>query len=237
MHGSYRTGRLWAAVGISFGALVVGSLVALAGMLEFDEECMQGLTKGPGQLLRTRYEAFPPATVCEFERGDVSSVGGHGPLNVLMWAGMLVLVTCLLVALVAECLEPPLGGPFVEPMTRAEKAGRTRAVFFVLGSVFVLVYGLVGWQLLAGPSSACSRGGDWGSNPPTTLDPTFLPPQATCRYTSGMTSRLNPEWAASLATELAVPALLAGTGHALARRRLNEERRTAPDRSREPQAS
>ncbi|WP_075660790.1 hypothetical protein [Streptomyces acidiscabies] len=237
MYGSYRTDRLWATAGISFAVLLVGSLVAAVGMLEFDEECMHGLVEGPGQLLRTRDQAFPPATVCEFEGGEVSSIGGHGPFDVLMWAGMVLLVTCLLVALVAECLEPPLGGRFVEPMTRAEKLGRTRVVFFVFGSVFVLVYTLVGWQLLAGPSSACSRGGDWGTNPPRTLDYNFLPPQATCQYTSGSTSRLNPEWAASLATELAVPALLAGTGYTLARRRSAEERRTAPDRSRESQAS
>ncbi|MFM9443029.1 hypothetical protein [Streptomyces acidiscabies] len=217
--------------------IAVGSMVALFAMMEFDERCMQGLTTGPGRLLRTRDQAFPPATVCEFEGGDVSSAGGHGVLNVLLWAAMAVLVACLLVALVAECLEPPLGGPFVEPMARAGRLRRTGAAFSVLGSLFLGVYALFGWRLLTGPASACSRGADWGSNRPRTLEYTFFPPQFTCRYTSGLTRRMNPEWVASFTIELAVPALLSGIGFALAWRRLREERRTAPDRSREPQAS
>ncbi|MET8983527.1 hypothetical protein ABZX85_49010 [Streptomyces sp. NPDC004539] len=227
MYGSYRTDRLWAAVGISLGVLLVGTLVALGGMLEFGERCSQGLTEGPGRLLRTRNQAFPPATVCEFESGDVSSIGGRGPLNLVLWAGLAVLVACLLVALVADCLEPPLGGPFVLPVTRAAKLRHTRTVLLVLGSVFLMFYALNAWRLLAGPSAACARGADWGSNPPTTEGYSLFPPQATCRYTSGATSRINPEWAVSLTVELAVPALLAGIAHMLARRR-----HAAPGRSR-----
>ncbi|MEX3104898.1 MULTISPECIES: hypothetical protein [unclassified Streptomyces] len=237
MYGSYRTNGLWAGVGLSLTALLVGCMVASVDMMEFDERCMHGLTTGPGKLLRTRDQAFPPATVCEFEHGDVSSIGGHGLLNVLLWAGLAVLVTCLLVALVAECLEPPLGGRFVEPMTRTAKLRRTGTAFFVLGSVFAGAYALFGWRLLAGPASACSRGADWGSNQPRTLEYTLFPPQFTCQYTSGLTRRMNPEWAASFTLELAALALLSGIGFALALRRLWRERRTAPGRSREPQAS
>ena len=79
-HSGYRTGGLWAAAGISFAALIAGSAVALFAMLEFDERCMQGITEGPGRLLRTRDQAFPPATVCEYTGGDIVSFGGHGVL-------------------------------------------------------------------------------------------------------------------------------------------------------------
>lgn len=75
-HGGYRTGGLWAAAGISFGAVVVGSAIAVFGMMEFDERCQHGLTQGPGRLLRVRDQAFPPATICEFQYGEVSSIGG-----------------------------------------------------------------------------------------------------------------------------------------------------------------
>ncbi|QNP68561.1 hypothetical protein IAG44_03125 [Streptomyces roseirectus] len=237
MHGSYRTNGLWAAVGFSFAALSLGVMVAVFAMLEYDERCMHGLVEGPGKLLATRDQAFPPATVCEFEGGEVSTIGGHGPFNWLMWAGMAVLVGCLLVALVAECLQPPLGSRLAVPMTRGAKLRRTGAAFTVLGSLFAGWYALTGWQLLAGPSSACGRGADWGSQQPRTLDPSLFPPQATCQYTSGLTRRLNPEWMASLAVELAVPALLAGVGFGLALWRWSTERRAAPERVREPQAS
>ncbi|MBV7697545.1 hypothetical protein KWI83_18380 [Streptomyces sp. TRM70350] len=226
-HGGYRTGGLWAGAGISFGAVVVGSGVALVGMLEFDERCMQGLTQGPGRLVRVRNQAFPPATICEFQHGEVSSIGGQGVLGVLLWGSLLVMVVCLLVALIAECFDPRLGGELVVPMSRAEKLSRTGTAFFVTGSVFVMVYALAGWQLFAGPSSVCSAGADWGTNAPRTLEYSFFPPQATCQYTSGMTRRMNPDWMASLAMELAVPALIAGVGFALALRRWAVERRAA----------
>ncbi|MER6051901.1 hypothetical protein ABT168_31460 [Streptomyces sp. NPDC001793] len=228
VHGGYRTSGLWATVGISLGIVVVGSGLALFGMMEFDERCMQGLTQGPGRFLRVRDQAFPPATICEFQRGEVSSVGGHGVLGVVLWAGLLVLAACLLVALIAECLDPRLGSGLVVPMSRRDKLRRTGTAFFVFGSVFVMVYGLAGWRLLAGPSSACAAGADWQSNAPTTVTYGFFPPQATCRYTSGMTGQLNPDWVASSATASAVPALLAGAGFVLAWRRRRTERRSAP---------
>ncbi|MDX3454493.1 hypothetical protein PV396_21520 [Streptomyces sp. ME02-8801-2C] len=215
-YGSYRTGGLWAAAGISFGAVIVGSAVALFGMLEFDERCQQGLVTGPGALRHVRNQPFPPATVCEFERGDVTSVGGGLVLGGLLWLSMLVLVICLFAALIAEWFEPRLGGPWVTPISRTAKLRRTGTAFFVTGSAFLMFYALAGWKLLAGPASACSTGADWGTNPPRTLQYSFLPPQATCQYTSGMTRRMNPDWVASLATELAVPALVAGVGFALA---------------------
>lgn len=84
------------------------------------------------------------------------------------------------------------------------------------GSVFLIFYALAGRHLLAGPSSACAAGADWGTNPPRTLTYSFLPPQATCQYTSGLTRRMNPDWVASLATELAVPAVVAGAGFGVA---------------------
>ncbi|MGP4005830.1 hypothetical protein [Streptomyces sp. 4N124] len=226
-HFGYRTGGLWAAVGISFCAVVVGSLIALFGMLEFDERCMQGLTQGPGPFRRVRGQAFPPATICEFQNGEVSSIGGGGVLSVLLWGCMLTLVTCLLVALIAECLDPRPGSDLVVPMSRIEKLRRTGAAFFVIGSVFLMVYAFAGWRLVAGPSSACAAGADWGTNAPKTLEYSFFPPQATCQYTSGLTRQMNPDWVASLATELAVPALIAGVGFALAWRRWAVDR--APD--------
>ncbi len=112
-YGGYRTGGLWVATGISFGAVAVGSGLALLGMFEFDERCMQGMTQGPGRLLRVRDQAFPPATICEFQHGDVSSIGGRGVLSVLLWGSLLVMVTCLLVALIAECFDPRLGSDLV----------------------------------------------------------------------------------------------------------------------------
>ncbi|MFE5813136.1 hypothetical protein ACFQ6S_06985 [Streptomyces sp. NPDC056479] len=224
-YGGYRTGGLWAAAGISFGAVVVGSGLALFGMLEFDEQCSHGLVEGPGRLLRVRDQAFPPATICEFERGEVSSVGGSGVLSVLLWGSLLVLVVCLFAALVAECFEPRLGSNQVVPMSRVAKLRRTAAAFFVTGSGFLLFYALAGWQLFTGPSSVCSAGADWGFHPPKTLEYSFFPPQATCQYASGETWQMNPDWVASLAVELAVPALIAGVGFVLACRRWGVERR------------
>ncbi|MGW1116591.1 hypothetical protein ACWD5B_05700 [Streptomyces tanashiensis] len=226
-HGGYRTGGLWAAAGIAFGVVVIGSGAALLSMLEYDERCAQGLVQGPGGLLRTRYQAFPPATVCVFERGEVSSLDDWGVLGPLLRLALAVLVVCLFAVLVAEWFEPRPGGPWVRPMSRAEKLSRTGTAFFVTGSAFLTLYALAGWKLLAGPSSACSRGGDWGSHAPRTLEYSFLPPQATCQFTSGLTSRLNPDWAAALTAQAAVPALVAGIGFALAWRRRREERRGA----------
>ncbi|MFI9769694.1 hypothetical protein ACIHJG_22885 [Streptomyces sp. NPDC052415] len=194
-------------------------------MIEFDERCMQGLTTGPGELLRTRDQAFPPATICEFQHGDVASIGGRGVLGVLLWCCLLVMVVCLFVALIAECCEPPLGSDLVVPRTRTEKLRRTGTALFVTGSVFLMCYALAGWQLFAGPSSVCSAGGEWGEHAPRTLEYSFFPPQATCQYTSGMTRRMNPDWLASLTVQLSLPALLAGIGFALAWRRWAVERR------------
>ncbi|MGW0598901.1 hypothetical protein ACWD11_17365 [Streptomyces sp. NPDC002776] len=197
-------------------------------MIEFDERCMQGLTTGPGELLRTREQAFPPATVCEFQHGDVVSIGGRGVLGVLLWGSLLVMVVCLFVALIAECCEPPLGSDLVEPRSRTEKLRRTGTALFVTGSVFLMFYALAGWRLFTGPSSVCSAGGDWGEHAPRTLEYSFFPPQATCQYTSGMTRRMNPDWLASLTVQLSLPALLAGIGFALAWRRCRSGSRPEP---------
>ncbi|MFI1353332.1 hypothetical protein ACH4TV_07080 [Streptomyces sp. NPDC020898] len=226
-YGGYRTGGLWATVGLSFGAVMVGSALAAFGMTEFDEQCMHGLVTGPGELRNVRDQPFPPATVCEFENGDVTSIGGGWVLGTFLWLSMIALVVCLFAALIAEWFEPPLGSGLVVPRTRAAKLRRTGAAFFVTGSAFLMIYALAGWKLLAGPSSACSAGADWGTQPPRTLEYSFLPPQATCQYTSGLTRQMNPGWLASLATELAVPALMAGVGFALAWRRWSSERREA----------
>lgn len=226
-HCGYRTGGLWRAAGLSFGLLVVGSGLALFAMVEFDERCMQGLTKGPGRFLRTRDQAFPPATVCEFDQGEVASFGGRAVPGTLLWAALAVMTGCLLVALLAECLDPRPGSRLVVPMSRGQKVARTGTAFFVTGSVFLLCYAPAAWRLFTGPSSACSAGAGWSSHPPRTLEYSFLPPQASCRYGSGLVRPMNPEWMASLATELAVPAALAGVGFVLAWRRWRAERRAA----------
>ncbi|WP_187327153.1 MULTISPECIES: hypothetical protein [unclassified Streptomyces] len=223
-HSGYRTGGLWAAMGISFAALIAGSAVALFAMLEFDERCTQGITEGPGRLLRTRSQAFPPATVCEYTGGGVVSFGGHGVLALLLWSTLLIMVACLFLALLAECFDPLPGSPLVMPMTRTEKLRRTGTALTVTGSLFLLLYALAGWKLLVGPSGACSAGADWGSYPPRTLEYSFFPPQATCQYGSGMTERMNPDWVASLTAQSAAPALLAAVGFALAWRRWSVER-------------
>ncbi|MFF2732500.1 hypothetical protein ACFVS9_31900 [Streptomyces sp. NPDC058008] len=224
VHSGYRTGALWAAAGISFAGLVIGSAIAAVGMLEFDEQCTHGLIQGPGRLLRVRDQAFPPATVCEFQGGDIASVGGREVLGTLLRGGLLVMVLCVFVALLAECFDPRPGGRLVMPMSRAEKLRRTGTALTVTCSVFLLLYAPAGWKLLAGPSSACSAGADWGDNPPRTLEYSFFPPQATCRYTSGMTERMNPGFLASLAAQSAAPVLPAGVGFALALRRWSRER-------------
>ncbi|MEU1483270.1 hypothetical protein [Streptomyces sp. NPDC005752] len=225
VHSGYRTGGLWTAAGISFTVLTAASAVAVFGMLEFDERCMHGLVEGPGRLRDVRYQAFPPSTVCEFQGGDVMSVGGRDVLGSLLWVSLSVVVVCMFVALLAECLDPRPGGRLVTPMSRAGKLRRTATAFSVTGSAFLLLYALAGWKLLAGPSSACAAGADWGFHAPRTLEYSFLPPQATCQYTSGMTERMNPDWLASLTAQSAAPALLAGIAFALAFRRWSVERR------------
>ncbi|MFK0230736.1 hypothetical protein ACIQUL_33750 [Streptomyces sp. NPDC090303] len=226
-HGGYRTGGLWVGAGVALAVVLLGSAAALLGMLEYDERCTQGLVRGPGELRRTRHQAFPPATVCVFERGEVSSLDGWPVLAALLWAALTVLVLCLLTALVAEWFVPRPGPRWVAPMSRAEKLSRTGTTLFVTGSVFLTLYAAAGWKLLAGPSSACVRGGDWRYHPPRTLEYSLFPPQATCQFASGATSRLNPDGLVSLTDWAAVPALLAGIGFALAWRRRREERRTA----------
>ncbi|MBD0737177.1 hypothetical protein [Streptomyces sp. CBMA29] len=226
--GGYRTGPLWLGAGVAFAVLGLGLVVALFGMLEFDERCMQGMTKGPGPLVNTRNQAFPPATVCEFRDGDVTSVGGGALLTGLLWAALLFMTACVFLALLAECFEPPLRGAFagelVVPMSRTEKVRRTGAAFFVTGSFFLMIYALAGWKLLAGPASACARGADWGAYAPRTVTYSFFPPRATCQYASGMTHRMNPDWFAWLTAGMIAPALLAGLGFVLAYRRRRAER-------------
>lgn len=224
-HGGYRTEGLWVTAGVSISVLAVGTAVALFGMMEYDEDCMHGLIQGPGRLHAVRDQAFPPATVCEFQGGDVVSVGGHGVLAALLWCSLLVLAVSLFLALLAECFDPRPGGRLVTPMSRTEKLRRTGTALTVAGSAFLVLYALAGWKLLAGPSGACSAGADWGSRPPRTLEYSFFPPQATCQFTSGITDRLNPGWLASLTAQSAAPALLAGIGFALAWWRWARERR------------
>lgn len=218
---------MWAVAGVSTGVVLIGSVLALFGMLEFDERCSQGLVTGPGRLLDVRDRVFPPATICEFEGGDVSA-GGTGVLGAVLWLSMLCLVLCVLTALIAECFEARLDRELVVPMSRAGKLRRTGTALFVTGSVFLMFYALVGWRLFTGPSSVCSSGAEWASNPPRTLDHSFIPPQATCQYTSGMTRQMHPDWVGGLVLASAVPALIAGVGFALAWRRWWRERRDPP---------
>ncbi|MFC9705965.1 hypothetical protein ACFTWD_35320 [Streptomyces sp. NPDC056943] len=220
-HGGYRTDPLWAVFRVALVATGLGSAAALVGTLNADDECGRGWIDGPGAPTGTRFEAFPPSVVCEFERGEVSTTGDV--LGGFLWVAMTVLVVCLFTALLAEWCEPRLGGPLVVPMSRTEKRGRTGAAFFVTGSAFLILYALTGWQLFLGPSSVCSGGDVRG---PATTSYGFFPPQATCLTGSGSVSRLNPDWVTSLTTLSALPALVAGIGYALAVRRLRAERRT-----------
>ncbi|MFI0815326.1 hypothetical protein ACH4TX_03575 [Streptomyces sp. NPDC021098] len=223
-HGAFRTGRLWAGAGV-LSLVLFGSLtLAGVGSLEFDERCGHGMVTGPGRLLDVRRQAFPPAVICEYEGGEVSA-GGTGVLGAVVWCALVGLVLCVVLALLAECVELPAGTGL--QISRTERLRRTGTAFFVTGSFFALVYGLAAWPLLTGPSSACSAGGEWGSYPPKTLDYTLFPPQATCMFHSGTTSRLNAGWVASLTVMLAVPALISAAGLALAWRRGRREAHAA----------
>ncbi|MFI2778320.1 hypothetical protein [Streptomyces sp. ALB3] len=225
-HG-YRTDGLWATAGIAFGALTVFLFLAVVAMSDFGERCAHGLIQGPGRLREVRHQAFPPATVCEFQGGEVVSVGGRDVLGTLLWTGLLVMVVCLFVALLAECLDPEPGGRLVTPMSRTRKLRRTGTAFAITGFAFLLLYALAGWRLVQGPSSACSAGRDRDVLAPRTLEYSLFPPQATCQYASGHTKRVNPPWLVSLTAQSAAPTLLAGVGFALAWRRRGAERRDA----------
>ncbi|WP_175412385.1 hypothetical protein [Streptomyces sp. TRM64462] len=225
-YGAFRTGRLWAAAGVSFVVLLLGSGWALLGSLEFDELCAQGKFTDQGRLLDIRRPSFPPAVICEYERGELSA-GGTGLLGALLWLSLLTLVLCVLLALLAECVELPAGSPRSARVTRRESLRRTAVAFCVTASVFTGVYVLMAWPLLSGPSTACAAGAEWGFHPPETRDPSFFPPQATCVFRSGETSRLNAEWATTVTAALALPAAIAGTALTLAWRRHHTERRTA----------
>ncbi|GEB59238.1 hypothetical protein GCM10017674_19080 [Streptomyces gardneri] len=74
-HGGYRTDRLWAVFRGALVATGIGSALALFGTLNADDECGRGWTEGPGTPTGSRFEAFPPSVVCEFERGEVSTTG------------------------------------------------------------------------------------------------------------------------------------------------------------------
>ncbi|MFI0774529.1 hypothetical protein [Streptomyces sp. NPDC021212] len=223
-HGAFRTGRLWAAAGVLSLFLFLSSVLAWVDTTEFDEQCSHGMVEGPGRLGDIRHQAFPPAIICEFEGGDVSS-GGTGVLGAVIWCALAGLALCVVLALLAECVELPAGTGL--QISRKERLRRTGTAFFVTGSFFALVYGLAAWPLLSGPSSACSAGGGWGFHPPETLDYTLFPPQATCMFSSGMTSRLNAGWVETLTVMLAVPALISAAGLALAWRRGRREAHAA----------
>ncbi|MFJ8692030.1 hypothetical protein [Streptomyces roseolilacinus] len=227
-YGAFRTGRLWAAAGVSFVLLLVFSGWSWLALLEFDERCGHGLVQGPGRLVDIRYQAFPPAVICEYENGEVSA-GGTGLLGAVLWLSLVVLVLSVLLALLAECVELPAGAEAALSLTRVEKLRRTTTALFVTASLFLLLYGLAAWPLVTGPSSACSAGGEWGAYPPRTLEYSLFPPQATCMYHSGETVMLNPRWVGTLTTASAVPMVISAFGTALAwRRRRAELRGPAP---------
>lgn len=228
-YGTFRTGRLWAAAAAAFAVLLVSLAGALFSSLEFDERCGHGIVQGPGRLLDIREQTFPPATICEYERGAVSA-GATGWLGAVVWISLGVLILCAVLALLAEWAELPSNSKAVEErvahvVSRTEKLRRTGTAFFVTASVFLLSYGLVAWPLLTGPSSACSAGGGWEFYPPETLQYSFFPPQATCMFRSGETSQLLPGWVGVLATALSVPMVIAGVGFVLAVRRWRGSRR------------
>jgi len=223
-HGAFRTGRLWAAAGVLSLVLFLAFVVAWLDTLEFDERCSHGMVKGPGQLGDIRRQAFPPATICEYEGGEVAA-GGTGILGAVIWCALAGLVLCVLLALLAECVELPAGTGL--RLTRTERLRRAGTAFFVTGSFFALVYGLLAWPLLTGPSSACSAGAEWGIHPPKTLDHRLFPPQATCMTHSGSVSRLNAGWAETLTVMLAVPASISAAALALAWRRGRREAHAA----------
>ncbi|MFD7502238.1 hypothetical protein [Streptomyces sp. NPDC059850] len=220
-HGAFRTERLWAAAGVLSLVLFLTSVVAWVDTLEFDERCSHGMVNGVGELGKIRRQAFPPATICEYAGGDVAA-GATGLLGAVIWCALAGLALCVLLALLAECVELPAGIGGLQ-LTRKERLRRAGTAFFVTGSFFALVYGLLAWPLLGGPSSACSAGADWGSYPPKTLDYSLFPPQATCVTRSGDVSQLNAGWAETLTVMLAVPAAISATALALAVRRGRRE--------------
>ena len=223
-HGAFRTERLWAGAGVLSLVLFLSFVVAWVDTIEFDEQCSQGMVKGPGRLGDIRHQAFPPAIICEYEGGDVAA-GGTGVLGAVIWCAFAGLALCVLLALLAECVELPAGTGM--QISRKERLRRTGTAFLVTGSFFALVYGLAAWPLLTGPSSACSAGGEWGIYPPKTLEYALFPPQATCMTHSGSTSRLNAGWVETLTVMLAVPALISAAGLALALRRGRREAHAA----------
>ncbi|MFP3987124.1 hypothetical protein U9R90_06395 [Streptomyces sp. E11-3] len=228
-YGAIRTGKLWATAAVLFFVLLGSLALCVFDSLEFDERCAQGMVEGPGRLQDTRQQSFPPAVICEFEHGVVSA-GGTGLLGAVTWLSLAGLAMCVLLALLAECVELPAGPRAPLLISRAERTRRTGTALFVTGSAFLMVYGLFGWRLLAGPSSACSAGAEWGTFPPETLEYRLFPPQATCMAHSGRTWHLNGDWGEALATASAVYLAVAGAGFALAWRRRRAEVRGAGGR-------
>ncbi|MDJ1135513.1 hypothetical protein [Streptomyces iconiensis] len=222
-YGAFRTGRLWGAAAGLFGVLFVASAWALLVSLEFDEQCAQGGVEGPGALGDIRRQAFPPAVICEYAGGEVSS-GGTGLLGGVIWLCAVGLALCVLLALLAECAELPDSASPALRFTRAQKLRRTGTALLVTGSVFLLAYGPTVRPLLTAPSSACAVGGGWGVNAPQTLDASLFPAQATCQFRSGGTEKLNPPWTETLTPVLAVPTVIAATAAVLAWRRRRAER-------------
>ena len=227
-YGAFRTGRLWAAVGALLLVLLASLGWSFLTSTEFDEQCDLGLVQGSGPLLEIRRQMFPPAVICEYEHGEVSA-GGTGLLGAVIWLSLVGLVLSVVLGLLAECVELPAPAGPAHFVSRTEKLRRTGTVLFVTASAFLLVYGLAAWPLVIGPSSACSAWGEWETYPPKTLEYSLFPPQATCMYQSGETSKLNPGWVEALTTALSVPMVIAGAGVALAwRRRRAELRDSAP---------
>ncbi|MCX4821377.1 hypothetical protein OG883_15985 [Streptomyces sp. NBC_01142] len=216
--GAFRTERLWAAAGVLFVVLLATSGWSWLTSSEFDEHCARGMVEGPGRLLGFRRQTFPPAVICEYEHGEVSA-GGTGFFGVVMWICLMGMALCVVLALLAECVELPAGAASAQRISRTEKLRRTGTALFVTASAFLLVYGLAAWPLVTGPSSACSARGEWGTYPPSTVEYSLFPPQATCMYRSGETSKLNPGWVEVVTTALFVPMAISGVGVALALRR------------------
>ncbi|MER5887655.1 hypothetical protein ABT160_27895 [Streptomyces sp. NPDC001941] len=143
----------------------------------------------------------------------------------LMWLGLVALVVCVLLALLAEWGDGRAPRSGARPVPATERVRRNATALGVSAALLALVYWLFAGPLVTDPGAPCAARGSWSSYPPETLDARVFPPSATCRFRSGETDALVPGWATVLITGLAAPVAVSGVGFALAVRRRGAQER------------